>query len=95
MRVVLEICGQVQLVKNLALYRYKMYCVFISVFLEVSGLTIVEIIMLTLKIPAKVPLLVGLVGAAQILLTRCYTVSNLNSAECLFSMNFIFKCASL
>ena len=58
-----------------------MYSVFIGVLLEVSGMTIVEIIMLTL------------VGAAQILLTRCYAVSNLNSAECLFSMNFPFKCA--
>ena len=83
-------------VKNLVLYRYKMYmyCIFISVLLEVSGITTVEIITLTLKIPAKVPLLVGLVGAAQILLMRCYAVSNLNSAECLFSMNFPFKCAS-
>ena len=90
-RVVPEICGQVQLVKNLASYLYKMYCV--SVLFEVSGMTIVEIIMLTFKIPAKVPLLVDLVSAAQILLTRCNAVSNLNSDECLFSMNFPFKCA--
>ena len=37
---------------------------------------IVEIIMFTLKILAKVLLLVGLVEAAQKLLTRCYAVSN-------------------
>ena len=73
-----------QLVKNLASFRYKMYCVFISVPLEVSGMTIVEIKMLTLQIPDKIPLLAGLVGAALIMLTRCYAVSNLNLAECLF-----------
>ena len=53
---------------------------------------IVDIIMCTLKIPAKVPLLVGLVGAIQNVLTRCYAVSN--SAERLFSKNFPSKCAS-
>ena len=55
---------------------------------------IVEIIKCMLKIPAKVPLLVGLAGATQKMLTRWYTVSNLNSAERLFSMNFPSKCAS-
>ena len=74
--VVREIRGQVQLVKKLASYQYKMYRVFISVLLEVSGMPFVEIITLTLKIPTK-----GLVGTAQILFTRCYAVSNLNSSE--------------
>ena len=58
-RVVPEIRGQVQLVTNLASYLYKMYRVFISVLLEVSGMTTVGIITLTLKIPAEVLLLVG------------------------------------
>ena len=40
MRVVPDIRGQVQLVNNLASYRYKMYRVFISVLLEVSGMKI-------------------------------------------------------
>ena len=71
-----------QLVKNLVLNLYKMYCVFSSILLEVNDLKIVEMVTLTLKIPGKVPFLVGLVGAVQKLLTRCYAVSNLNSAEC-------------
>ena len=56
---------------------------------------IVEIITCTLKIPAKVPLLVGIAGATQKVLTRCYAVSNLNSAERLILMNFPSKYASL
>ena len=48
---------------------------------------IVEIIIFTLEIPAKVPMPVGLVGAALKLLIRCYAVSASNSDECLFSMN--------
>ena len=55
----------------------------------------VEIVMFTLKIPPKVPLLVGIVGAARKSLTRCYAVSNLNSAKCLFSLNIQSKYASL
>ena len=63
--------------------------VFMSVLLEVSGMTSVEII--TLKSQRKIPC-----WKASRLLTRCYyAVSNLNSADCLFSMNFPFKCASL
>ena len=50
----------------------------------------IEIITYTLKIPAKVPLLVGLAGAIQKVLTRCYAVSNLF----FFPMNFQSKCAS-
>ena len=89
-----EIRGQVQLVKNLATYLYKMYRVFISIILEANGMKIVEIITCTLKIPAKVPLLVSLAGATQKVMTRCYAVSNLNSAETLFSMNFPSKYTS-
>ena len=44
-----------------------------------------EIILCTLKISAEVPLLVGLAGATQKMLTHCYAVSSLNSAERLFS----------
>ena len=73
-----------------------MYRVFLSILLEVNGVKIVEIITGTLKIPAKVPLLVSLAGATQNVLTHCYmyAVSNLISAERLFSMNFPSKCAS-
>ena len=53
-RVVPEIRGQVQLVKNLVTYLYKMYRVFISMLLEVNCMKIVEIIMCTLTIAAKV-----------------------------------------
>ena len=81
-RLVPEIRGQVQLVKNLSSYHYKIYRVFSSILLEVNDLKSVEIITFTFKIPSQVPLLVGLVGAAQKLLTRCYAVSNSNLAEC-------------
>ena len=94
MRVVPEIHGQVQLVKDLATYLYKMHHVFISILLEVNGMKIVEIITCTLKIPAKTPLIVGLASTTQKVLTDCYAVSNLNSAERLFSMNFPSKCES-
>ena len=94
-RVVPEIRGQVQLVKTFSSYLYKIYHVFSSILLEVNDLKTVEIITFTLKIPTKVPLLVDLVGAAQKLLTRCHVVSNSNLAECLFSLNFPSKCASL
>ena len=43
---------------------------------------IVEIIMFMLEIHAEVTMLVGLVGVAQKLLSRCYTFSNLDLAEC-------------
>ena len=53
--------------------------VFSSILLEVIiDLKIVEIITFTLKIPTKVPLLVGLIGTDQTLLAHCYAVSNLN-----------------
>ena len=92
--IVQEIRGQVQIVKNLATYLYKTYRVFINILFEENDMKIVEKIACTLKIHAKVPLLVGLAGATQNVLTRYYAVSNLNSAERLFSMNFTSKCAS-
>ena len=52
----------------------------------------VEIITFTLKIPANIALLAGLGGAAQKLLTRYYTMSYLNSAECLLSTNAPSRC---
>ena len=52
----------------------------------------VEIITFTLKIPANIALLAGLVGAAQKLLTHYYTMSYLNSAECLLSTNAPSRC---
>ena len=79
------------IVKNLATYLYKMYCIFISILLEVNGMKIVKIIMCTLKIPAEVPLLVGLAEATQKVLTRCYRVANLNLTVHLFSVNFPSK----
>ena len=89
--IVPEIRGQV---KNLATYLYKTYRVFINILFEENDMKIVEKIACTLKIHAKVPLLVGLAGGTQNVLTRYYAVSNLNSAERLFSMNFTSKCAS-
>ena len=52
---------------------------------------IVEIITCTLKIPAEVPLLVGLADAIQKVLTHCYGVANLNLTVHLFSVNFPSK----
>ena len=55
---------------------------------------IVEIITfkLNIHVPATVSFVVGLVGEAQKLLTRSYAASNVNSAECLFSLNFPSTC---
>ena len=82
--------NNVQLVKNLASYLYKMHRVFSSIHLEVNDSKSVEMIMFTLKIPAKVPLLVGLLGSLH-MLTRCCAISILNSAEFLFSVIFPSK----
>ena len=64
-----------------------MYPVFISIPLEVNSMKIVEIITFTLKIPAKGPMLIGLVGAAQNLLSRYYALLNLDK----FSRLLIFN----